>query len=422
MLLCCYGMHEVASAVLSHSQQIAAYVIFLASYLVFAIGKFPGLKIDRPGAAIIGAVAMIAARVVRPVDALHFIDFPTLVLLFSMMLIVGNLHLVGFFEWNAELVLQRLHPSQLLPAVIFTAGILSAFFVNDIVCLVVVPLVLSITKKMGLRPIPYLLAVATASNIGSVATITGNPQNMLIGSFSGISYRQFILHLGPVAIIGLFLDWAVLHWLSVRDLGKMIRAEDGIPLPALDLSRIRKPAVVVTIVVIGFFTGVPPAMMAALGAAALLITRTIEPRKLYKEVDWGLLVFFIGLFLIVGGAENAGIVGKLLEIAEHLNLQHPASFVVTVTALSNIVSNVPAVMLLKSLIPGFADPHTAWLSLAMASTLAGNLTITGSVANIIVVESARPEIEIGFWDYFRVGLPITVATLIVGSMWLAWVR
>jgi len=422
VLLCCYGMHEVASAVLSHSQQIAAYVIFLASYLVFAIGKFPGLKIDRPGAAIIGAVAMIAARVVRPVDALHFIDFPTLVLLFSMMLIVGNLHLVGFFEWNAELVLQRLHPSQLLPAVIFTAGILSAFFVNDIVCLVVVPLVLSITKKMGLRPIPYLLAVATASNIGSVATITGNPQNMLIGSFSGISYRQFILHLGPVAIIGLFLDWAVLHWLSVRDLGKMIRAEDGIPLPALDLSRIRKPAVVVTIVVIGFFTGVPPAMMAALGAAALLITRTIEPRKLYKEVDWGLLVFFIGLFLIVGGAENAGIVGKLLEIAEHLNLQHPASFVVTVTALSNIVSNVPAVMLLKSLIPGFADPHTAWLSLAMASTLAGNLTITGSVANIIVVESARPEIEIGFWDYFRVGLPITVATLIVGSMWLAWVR
>ncbi len=415
-------MHEVASAVLSHSQQIAAYVIFLASYLVFAIGKFPGLKIDRPGAAIIGAVAMIAARVVRPVDALHFIDFPTLVLLFSMMLIVGNLHLVGFFEWNAELVLQRLHPSQLLPAVIFTAGILSAFFVNDIVCLVMVPLVLSITKKMGLRPIPYLLAVATASNIGSVATITGNPQNMLIGSFSGISYRQFILHLGPVAIIGLFLDWAVLHWLSVRDLGKMIRAEDGIPLPALDLSRIRKPAVVVTIVVIGFFTGVPPAMMAALGAAALLITRTIEPRKLYKEVDWGLLVFFIGLFLIVGGAENAGIVGKLLEIAEHLNLQHPASFVVTVTALSNIVSNVPAVMLLKSLIPGFADPHTAWLSLAMASTLAGNLTITGSVANIIVVESARPEIEIGFWDYFRVGLPITVATLIVGSMWLAWVR
>ncbi len=415
-------MHEVASAVLSHPQELAAYIIFFASYLVFAIGKFPGLKIDRPGAAIIGAVAMIAARVVRPADALHFIDFPTLVLLFSMMLIVGNLHLVGFFEWNAELVLQRLHPSQLLPAVIFTAGILSAFFVNDIVCLVMVPLVLSITRKMGLRPVPYLLAVATASNIGSVATITGNPQNMLVGSFSGISYRQFILHLGPVAVIGLFLDWAVLHWLSARQPGTVTRTEDGIPLPALDLSRVRKPAAVVTIVVLGFFTGVQPAMMAALGAAALLITRVIEPRKLYKEVDWGLLVFFIGLFLIVGGAENAGIVRKLLGVAEHLNLQHLASFVIAVTALSNIVSNVPAVMLLKSLVPGFADPHTAWLSLAMASTLAGNLTITGSVANIIVVESARPDIQIGFWDYFRVGLPITVASLLVGSLWLGWVH
>jgi len=129
---------------------------------------------------------MIAFRVVQPPDALRFIDFSTLVLLFSMMLIVGNLRLVGFFEWNAELVLQRLQPTHLLPAVIFTCGILSAFLVNDIVCLVMVPFVLGITRRMRLQPLPYLLAVATASNIGSVATITGNPQNMLIGSFSGI--------------------------------------------------------------------------------------------------------------------------------------------------------------------------------------------------------------------------------------------
>lgn len=414
-------MHLLAPDVLSDAQHVAAYIIFLASYLVFAIGKFPGLKIDRPGAAIIGAVAMIACRIVQARDALRFIDFPTLVLLFSMMLIVGNLHLVGFFEWNAAVVLERLHPAQLLPAVIFTAGFLSAFFVNDIVCLVMVPFVLSIAKRMQLQPMPYLLAVATASNIGSVATITGNPQNMLIASFSGIHYRQFLFQLGPVAVLGLFLDWAVLHWAYVRKSAILLRTEEKIALPPLDISRLVKPAMVVTAVVIGFFAGVPPAMMAALGAAALLITRTIEPKKLYEEVDWGLLVFFIGLFLIVGGAENAGLVGKLLELAEHLNLQHIASFVVAVTVLSNIVSNVPAVMLLKSLIPSFANPHTAWLALAMASTLAGNLTITGSVANIIVVETAKPEIEIGFRDYFRVGLPITVATLLVGSLWLAFV-
>ena len=414
-------MHLVPSAVFSHAQQIAAYIIFIASYLVFAIGKFPGLKVDRPGAAIIGAVAMIACGVVRARDALQFINFPTLVLLFSMMLIVGNLHLVGFFEWNAAFVLERLHPAQLLPAVIFTAGFLSAFFVNDIVCLVMVPFVLSIAKGMQLKPLPYLLAVATASNIGSVATITGNPQNMLIGSFSRLGYRDFLVHLAPVAVAGLLLDWLVLHWVHMRQAQHVEEVKDRIPLPPLDLSRLTKPVVVVTAVVIAFFGGVPPAMAAALGAAVLLISRTLEPRKLYDEVDWGLLVFFVGLFLIVGGAENAGIVREFLKIAEYWNLHHLGVFTVAVSLLSNVVSNVPAVMLLKSLVPSFPDPHTAWLVLAMASTLAGNLTITGSIANIIVIESAKPDAKIGFWEYFRVGLPITVMTLIVGWAWLRWI-
>lgn len=412
----------ISPVALSDARLAAAYLIFLASYLVFALGKFPGLKIDRPGAAIIGAVAMVAARIVQPREALRFIDFSTLVLLFSMMLIVGNLHLVGFFEWNAEVVLRRLKPAYLLPAVIFTCGFLSAFFVNDIVCLVMVPFVLQITRRMRLQPLPYLLAVATASNIGSVATITGNPQNMLIGSFSGIQYRDFLWHLAPVAFIGLFLDWAVLHWIHLRKVGPLPAGQEPIPLPTLDLSRLAKPAIVVTAVVIGFFLGVPPATMAALGAAMLLITRTLEPQKLYREVDWGLLVFFVGLFLIVGGAENAGIVQKLLDFAQHWNLQRLAVFTVAVGLLSNVVSNVPAVMLLKSLVPGFADPRTAWLALAMASTLAGNLTITGSVANIIVVETARPDVEIRFRDYLRAGLPITLATLLVGWLWLAWVK
>src|SRR6266536_5336783 len=346
-------MPQIPSAALSDARIIAAYIIFLASYLVFALGKFPGFKIDRPGAAIIGAVAMVAARVVAPAQALHFIDFSTIVLLFSMMLIVGNLHLVGFFEWIAEGVLRRLRPARLLPAVIFTSGIFSAFFVNDIVCLVMVPFVLNITRRMRLPPLPYLLAVATASNIGSVATITGNPQNMLIGSFSGIKYRDFLWHLGPVAVIGLFLDWAVLHWVYGAAEAKSADIENPIPLPPLDLSRLSKPVIVVAAVVTGFFMGAPPAMMAALGAAVLLITRTLDPHKLYEEVDWGLLVFFVGLFLIVGGAEKAGITARLLEIADHWNLHDP-------------------------------------------STLVGNLTITGSVASVVVVEQARKDIASRF--------------------------
>jgi Na+/H+ antiporter NhaD/arsenite permease-like protein len=413
-------MTHLSPAALSGARIVAAYVIFIGSYLVFALGKFPGLKIDRPGAAIIGAVGMVAFRIVEPTDTLRFIDFSTIVLLFAMMLIVGTLHLVGFFEWNAGMVLRRLKPSHLLPATIFTAGILSAFFVNDIMCLVMVPFVLSITRKLRLKPLPYLLAVATGSNIGSVATITGNPQNMLIGSFSRIGYRDFLIHLGPIAVVGLLLDWMVLHWFHIRQ-EEHAAGVDGIPLPPLELSRLTKPALVVTGVVIGFFAGVPPAMAAALGAAAMLITRTTDPRKLYQEVDWGLLVFFVGLFLIVGGAENAGIVSEFLHIAEHWNLHRLGAFTVAVAILSNIVSNVPAVMLLKSMAPAFPNPQTAWLALAMASTLAGNLTITGSVANIIVVESAKPDTNIGFWDYFRVGFPITVLTLAFGWAWLAWV-
>jgi len=414
-------MHQIHAAAVSHAPTFAAYIIFLASYVVFALGKFPGLKIDRPGAAIIGAVAMVAFRIVPPREALHFIDFGTIVLLFSMMLIVGNLHLVGFFEWNAELVLRRLKPGHLLPAVIFTSGVLSAFFVNDIVCLVMVPFVLSVTKRINLRPLPYLLAVATGSNIGSVATITGNPQNMLIGSFSGITYRDFFVHLAPVALVGLLIDWAILHRMFGGHMQNQTAAREDIPLPALDFSRLTKPVIVVTGVVIGFFAGLPPATVAAFGAAILLITRTLDPEKLYKEVDWGVLVFFVGLFLIVGGAENAGIVERMLNVAQHWNLQQLPVFTTVVALLSNVVSNVPAVMLVKSLVPGFAHPHTAWLVLAMASTLAGNLTITGSVANIIVVESAKPDVHVGFWDYFRVGLPITVLTILMGSIWLAWV-
>lgn len=415
-------MPQITPAALSEARIIAAYAIFAAGYLVFALGKFPGMKIDRPGAAIIGAVLMAAFRIVSPAEALRAIDFTTIVLLFSMMLIVGNLRLVGFFEWITRLVLRWVKPVHLLPTVIVTCGILSAFFVNDIICLVMVPLTLAVTRRMNVRPLPYLLAVATASNIGSVATITGNPQNMLIGSYSGIPYRYFMAHMGPIAAVGLAVDWAVLHWLYVPHESPHPAVAQAVEQKAVQGSRLMKPGVVVGAVVAGFFAGVPPAMMAAIGAALLLITRTLEPRKLYQEIDWGLLVFFIGLFVIVGGAQKAGLVEELLAFARPWNLQNSAVFTVVTAALGNIVSNVPAVMLLKSLVPGFTHPHTAWLILAMASTLSGNLTITGSVANIIVVESARPEVEIGFRDYFRAGLPITVATLIFGWAWLAVIR
>jgi len=414
-------MSHDPAAFLPQTTVLAGTIIFLASYVVFALGKFPGLKIDRTGAAIIGAIAMVVFRVVPVEQAIRAVDFSTVVLLFAMMLVVGGMKLAGFFEWNAELVLRRLKPRMLLPALIVTCGALSAFFVNDIVCLVMVPFVLVLTQKLRLAPLPFLLAVATSSNIGSVATITGNPQNMLIGSYSGIGYRDFLFHLGPVALVGLAFDWLILHWMFSQQLQTAEVDVRTIPLPTLDLSHLLKPMLVTGGVVIAFLAGVPPALAASVGAAILLISRNEDPHKLYAEIDWGLLVFFVGLFIIVSGAENVGLVDRLLQFTERWNLHRPAVFTVVTALFSNLVSNVPAVMLLKSLLKNFADPRKAWLSLAMASTLAGNLTITGSVANIIVVESAKPNIRISFWDYFRVGLPITAATILFGALWLAYI-
>jgi Na+/H+ antiporter NhaD/arsenite permease-like protein len=413
---------QVAPALLSDARSAAAYAIFLASYFVFALGKFPGLKIDRPGAAIIGAVLMVAFRIVTAQEALRAIDFPTIVLLFSMTLIVAHLHLGGFFEWIADITVVRLSAQQLLAAVVFVSGILSAFLVNDVVCLVMTPLIVKVTRRLALAPLPYLLALATASNIGSVATITGNPQNMLIGSVSQIGYVDFFVHLGPVALAGLCIDWALLHWIYLRRVSRAAPTPVG-TLGTRALHRPRmKPVVVLLIVLAGFLAGVPPALMAAMGAAALLITRTTEPRLVYDEVDWGLLVFFVGLFIIVGGAERAGLSEQLLQPFVAWNLQQIWIFSSVTALLSNIVSNVPAVVLLKSLVPGFADPRIGWLTLAMSSTLAGNLTITGSVANIIVVERARSEVHLGFREYFRLGLPLTVLTLTSGIIWLSLVR
>jgi Na+/H+ antiporter NhaD/arsenite permease-like protein len=395
----------------------AAYAIFLASYLVFALGKFPGLKIDRPGAAIIGAVLMIAFRVIGPMDALRAIDFPTIVLLFAMMLLVAYLHLTGFFDWVTEHVVALIGPKRLLPTIILLSGILSAFFVNDIICLMMVPFTLKVVRRMGLRPLPYLMAVATAANIGSVATITGNPQNMLIGSYSGIRYSQFLAKLGPVALVGLFLDWLVI-WLLCTRKEASVPIANGDPPVKVDRAGLLKCGIVIAGVLAGFLAGFPPALVASVGAAVMLITRTRDPHTVYEEVDWGLLVFFVGLFLIVGGAENAGLTEQLLSFSRGMNLQHPAILTVVSAALSNIVSNVPAVMVLKSLVPGFANPRLGWLVLAMSSTLAGNLTITGSVANLIVVEQAKVEAKITFGEYLRVGVPVTLLTLAFGCAWL----
>ena len=413
---------NAAFAVAPGIQLLIVYAIFLASYLVFAIGRFPGTKIDRPAAAVIGAALMFAFRVISPAVGIRSINYSTIVLLASMMLIVSSLHLAGFFEWIAGLVVKFVSPSHLLPGVIFTSGILSAVLVNDVVCLVMTPLLLNICRQFSKRPVPYLLALATASNIGSSATITGNPQNILIGSISGISYRHFLAVLAPVAVIGLFIDWMVLHWLYPnRDSADDLKAAPkNLQVSLVNRRQLAFPLTILALVLAGFLAGLPPALVAAIGGAFLLIRRSVHPEEIYKEIDWPLLIFFIGLFLIIGAAEQAGVARQMLEIAERMDLHNTWIFTGVVALLSNIVSNVPAVMLLKGLVPQFHNATQFWLLLAMASTLAGNLTVTGSIANIIVIEKARAEVEITFKDYLRVGVPVTLVTLAAGVAWLSY--
>jgi Na+/H+ antiporter NhaD/arsenite permease-like protein len=399
-----------------------AYLIFLSSYLVFAIGRFPGTKINRTAMAIIGATLMFAFRLLTPAQAIRSIDYATLVLLFSMMLIVASLHLAGFFEWITVLVVEHVRPRHLLPSVIFTSGILSAFLVNDVVCLFMAPLILQVCRRLSKPATPYLLALATASNIGSAATITGNPQNMLIGSLSGIGYRDFVRTLSPVALMGLFIAWGTLHWLHPNHTA----AGGTKDQPCSNRNSIQRnglifPVCVTLLVLAGFIAGFPPAVVAVLGGAALLVRRRQHPEHIYNQVDWSLLILFIGLFLIIGAVEASGIAAQMLAFADRLKIQNVWIFSGVVVAFSNLVSNVPAVMLLKGFVPQFSDPRQFWLLLSLVSTLAGNLTITGSVANIIVIEKARTETHVSFKDYLRVGIPITFATVLVGILWIKFV-
>jgi Na+/H+ antiporter NhaD/arsenite permease-like protein len=361
---------------------------------------------------------MLATNVLTVQEAYAAINYETIMLLFGMMIVVANLRLSGFFTLVSAWVVEHAHrPLWLLAGIVLVSGVFSAFFVNDTMCLVLTPLVLEITGRLRRNSIPYLLAVAMASNIGSTATITGNPQNMMIGSFSGIGYRAFAAALAPVAAVGLVLTVAVIAALYRSEFraGGRLRVEP----PPVRVNRFLmwKAVAASAAMIVLFFAGRPVHIVAVIVGALLLITRRLKPERVYREIDWGLLVMFIGLFIVIAGVEKTRLAEDLFAFAGRYHLERTAPLAIFSALLSNLVSNVPAVLVFKSMVPKLADPARAWLTLAMSSTLAGNLTVLGSVANLIVVERARREVKIGFWEYARVGVPLTALTLAVG-IWM----
>ena len=364
---------------------------------------------------------MIGCNVLTFDEAVRAIDHPTLVLLFGMMIVVANLRLSGFFSMVSAWAVRHAHrPLTLLAAIVLVSGVFSAFFVNDTMCLVLTPLVLEVVLTLRRNPLPYLLAVAMASNVGSVATITGNPQNMMIGSLSGIDYRQFTAALAPVAIIGLLLTFAVIALLFPKEFRGRQRVELGELRVRVNRVLLWKALVVSLAMIVFFFWGWPVAKVAIVAGALLLITRRVKPEKVYHEIDWSLLAMFAGLFIVVAGVEKTSLENDLLAFASRFHLDRIAVLSTFSAVLSNIVSNVPAVLVFRPIVPRLADPQLGWLTLAMSSTLAGNLTVLGSVANLIVVQRSRHDIHISFWDYCRVGVPLTVLSLAAGAAWLAW--
>lgn len=362
---------------------------------------------------------MLAIGALTIDEAWNAIHHDTIFLLFGMMILIANLRLSGFFTLAAQTIVRRAHhPITLLSTIVATTAIFSALFVNDTMCLVMTPLVLEITLTLRRNPLPYLIGVAVASNVGSVATITGNPQNMMIGSYSGLSYATFFFSLAPLAVIGSLLAIGLIV-LLYRNEFKATGPLDIEPHdPEIDRLLIFKSIAASAVLFVAFFAGVPVAKAAMVAGALLLITRRIHPERIYEQIDWSLLVMFSGLFVVLEAVEKTSLNEHFLQLASSLRLQNVGVLSLLSAALSNLISNVPAVMVLKPVVQRLPDAKTGWLALAMSSTLAGNLTLLGSVANLIVVEQARKKVAISFWEYTRVGLPLTILTIAFGAWWL----
>jgi Na+/H+ antiporter NhaD/arsenite permease-like protein len=402
------------------SHRIAAGLIFLLTYLVMARGHVRPLRIDRAGAALLGGIAMVVFGGMPFADAITAIDWDTIALLLGMMLLAAQLRLAGFFDLITAFAVRRAgHPLLLLTAIVLISGVLSALLVNDTVCLILTPIVLSVVLQLGRKPVPYLIALALAANAGSVATLTGNPQNMIVGSLSGISYGDFAARLTPVGGMALALTVLVVALLWRDEF--FVRVHLLVPAPPVRLNRamLAKGAAALAGVMAAFLAGVRPAEAALAAGAAMLATRRLRPQRFYDSIDLPLLLMFAGLFVVVAGAQAALLTPDVTHAVMRLPLGQSVPLTLLTAALSNLVSNVPAVLVLKPFIAELADPRRAWLIVAMASTLAGNLFIMGSVANLIVVqEAARSFIVISFSEYGKLGVPLTILSLLAGLAWL----
>lgn len=402
--------------------QIFTAVVVATTLVGVAIGRWPGLKMNRATIALVGATVLLAIQAITLEEAYRAVDWNTIVLLFAMMVLNVNLRIAGFFHLVTSHVVRLARtPRRLLALVIAVSGVLSAVFLNDTIALMMTPLVLELALALRRNPLPYLVALVTAANVGSVSAITGNPQNMLVGIASGIPFIKFTAALAPIALAGLAIIWVVMIVVYRAEFAPAALAAEQAALPPQEYRPLLRKAMLATaLMLVGLVAGAPIPLAALAAAAVLLISRRRDPEHVFEEIDWGLLVFFVSLFVVTGALETTGLGQKLFAWLRPWADGGPAKLTMVSLVLSNLVSNVPAVMLFRPVVPTLADPGSAWLTLAMATTLAGNLTLLGSVANLIVAEiAARRGVKLTFIEYLKAGTLIAILTLLVGVVWLS---
>ena len=396
--------------------QIIALSIFIITYLGIIFTRLPGINIDRPSAAFSGAVAMVLFGILTPEEAVKAIDFNTIFLLLGMMIIIATLQIDGFFTFIANRTISySKNRFRLLTLIVLVTGIASAFLVNDAVVLMFTPVIIHICLSSKIDPMPYLIAEILSSNIGSAMTITGNPQNMLIGISSGMSYSHFLLHLFPISLLGMGLVILLVRIFYRKE----FKNKEQLSFPekeTYDIKRLTRSVSVFGLVVVGFFFGkifnlsIP--LVALTGAALIMLIGEAKPSKIIQKVDWVLLLFFASSFIVVRAVEKTGLFDSVLKAdvlkadLRGLGIIHGLSLV-----LSQIVSNVPFAVLMLPMLK-VAGSSMLWMGLASASTLAGNATIIGAMANLIVIESADKQgYHISFMEFFKVGMVVTLITL-----------
>ncbi len=411
----------------ANQKEILAIVIFCVTYLLISGRRLKILPLNRPAAALLGTVLMVACGVLTPEQAYRAVDYDTLVLLMGMMLISSYLCIAGFFDWAADRILRTAKTARaLLLYVIVTSGLLSALLVNDTVCLMLTPLVVAVMVRGRLPLLPYLLALAMSANVGSVATLVGNPQNMIIGHQSHIPFLGFTASLAPVAIVALSIQYGILRIGFRKILDQAVIHRPDAPPRPMDRRLLILTFSTLALVFAGFLAGLNLSWTALAGGALVMVLARRDTHEVLKLVDWHLLVFFAALFVVVEGLSGTGLPDQIYHQVRGVfgvSSQSQAWNLAWFSALgSNIFSNVPFVLVAGKWINNFAQPELMWKVMALATTFAGNLTILGSVANIIVVESARAHVEVSFWDYARYGIPVTILTTAAGLLILLWLH